>query len=65
MDRRLERITLTLQGRKAYERLVPTMLDVETDLIKKLGQANSEALEKGLAALEDIFIDQAKIKKAG
>ena len=57
-DRRLERITLTAQGQKAYDRLVPMMQRVENEMISRLGKENSEALFKGLAALEALYLEE-------
>ncbi|MDF2367729.1 MarR family winged helix-turn-helix transcriptional regulator [Sneathiella sp.] len=67
-DRRLERITLTAQGEKAYENLVPKMQGIENELIARLGKQNSEALFKGLAALEKLYLDKetaSRSQKAG
>ncbi|MZR29871.1 MarR family transcriptional regulator [Sneathiella litorea] len=57
-DRRLERISLTEQGKRAYESLVPKMQRVESELISSLGKENSEALFKGLTALEELYLDE-------
>jgi len=62
-DRRYERITLSSAGRKAYKKLVPKMLDVEAELIAKLGKTNSDALEKGLRALEQLFVEPMQSEK--
>tara|TARA_R100000005_G_scaffold94043_2_gene70970 strand:+ start:2286 stop:2594 length:309 start_codon:yes stop_codon:yes gene_type:complete len=56
-DRRLERISLTQQGRRAYDKLVPMMQAEEAKLMARLGAENSEALQKGLAALEEIYLE--------
>jgi len=56
-DRRLERITLTESGRKAYVKLVPMMLKVEGEMIARLGKMNSEALFMGLEALEALYLE--------
>jgi DNA-binding MarR family transcriptional regulator len=67
-DRRLERITLTKQGQKAYENLVPKMQRIEQEMISRLGKENSEALFKGLAALEELYLDKetaSRSRRAG
>ena len=56
-DRRLERISLTQQGRRAYDKLVPMMQAEEAKLMARLGAENSKALQKGLAALEEIYLE--------
>jgi DNA-binding MarR family transcriptional regulator len=63
-DRRLERITLTEQGQKAYESLVPKMQQVENELIDRLGEENSSALFKGLAALEELYLDKETARRS-
>ena len=67
-DRRLERITLTALGQTAYETLVPKMQRIENELIARLGAENSAALFKGLAALEELYLDKetaSRSRKAG
>jgi DNA-binding MarR family transcriptional regulator len=64
-DRRIEKINLTSVGKQAYDRLVPLMLKVETDVIARLGEANSKALEQGLDALEALFLDPGESRKTG
>lgn len=64
-DRRIEKINLTSLGKQAYDRLVPLMLKVETDVIARLGEANSKALEQGLDALEALFLDPGESRKTG
>lgn len=67
-DRRLERITLTATGKRAYEKLVPKMQQIEKEMIARLGKENSAALFKGLAALEELYLDRetaARARKAG
>ncbi|MEH6524778.1 MAG: MarR family transcriptional regulator [Sneathiella sp.] len=61
-DRRLEHIALTTFGQQAYEKLVPKMLKIETDMIAKLGDANFAALKQGLDALESLFADEAMVQ---
>ncbi|WP_373088612.1 MarR family transcriptional regulator [Sneathiella sp.] len=64
-DRRLEQITLTERGRAAYDRLVPMMMTVETEILAKLGPKNAAALQQGLAALEALYLDPADRRNAG
>ncbi|MEH6478025.1 MAG: MarR family transcriptional regulator, partial [Sneathiella sp.] len=58
-DRRLEHLTLTAAGHQAYEKLVPKMLKVETDMIARLGESDCAALKQGLDALENLFANEA------
>lgn len=55
-DRRVEKISLTPEGRAQYQRLVPEILKIESDLISSLGDTDSKALMQGLAALEKLLI---------
>ncbi|WP_334130111.1 MarR family winged helix-turn-helix transcriptional regulator [Sneathiella sp.] len=56
-DRRVERISLLPQGRKVYEKLVPMMQAEEAKLMARLGPEKSAALQEGLAALEEIYLE--------
>ena len=58
-DRRLEHLSLTAVGQQAYEKLVPKMLKIETDMIARLGESDCAALKQGLDALESLFADEA------
>jgi DNA-binding MarR family transcriptional regulator len=58
-DRRQEHLALTPIGQQAYEKLVPQMLQIETDMVAKLGETNFAALKQGLDALESLFADEA------
>lgn len=64
-DRRIERITLTEPGRKAYERLVPMMLKAEEEILSRLGKSNADALCQGLEALEELFVEPLDEKRRG
>lgn len=62
-DRRLEHISLTKAGWQAYDKLVPTMLKNEAEMIDKLGASDSAALQQGLAALENLLLNQSNFQK--
>ena len=53
----MERISLLPQGRKVYEKLVPMMQAEEAKLMARLGPEKSAALQEGLAALEEIYLE--------
>ncbi|MEX0583206.1 MAG: MarR family transcriptional regulator [Sneathiella sp.] len=55
-DRRIDNLSLTPQGKKAYCRLVPLMMENEQEMTRRLGKANHNALRKGLEALERLYI---------
>lgn len=63
-DRRLEQISLTSQGQRVYRDLVPKMQRVENELIARLGKENSAALFKGLAALEELYLDKETVSRS-
>lgn len=56
-DRRVEWISLLPQGRRVYNKLVPLMQAEEAKLMARLGPEKSAALQEGLAALEEIYLE--------
>lgn len=56
-DRRVERLTLTREGRRRYEELVALALAFERDLDNLVGPEGRDSLERGLAALEELSAD--------
>ena len=56
-DRRVERLTLTREGRRRYEELVVLALAFERELDDLVGPAGRDSLERGLAALEELSVD--------
>ncbi|MFI0846097.1 MarR family winged helix-turn-helix transcriptional regulator [Mesorhizobium sp. IMUNJ 23232] len=57
-DRREEFLTLTRQGRRAYEEIVPDLTGFEDRLKKELGAAASGQLLSALARLEAVLLDR-------
>ncbi|SEB82046.1 DNA-binding transcriptional regulator, MarR family [Nitratireductor aquibiodomus] len=51
-DRRVERLTLSKTGQKAYEDMVPVARSFETGLLERMTPEERAALLAGLAALE-------------
>lgn len=54
-DRRIERLTLTRAGLRAYGELVPLARAFEAGLVERLAPGEREALLTGLAAMEGIL----------
>jgi DNA-binding MarR family transcriptional regulator len=55
VDRREELLTLTLEGRRAYDAVVPGMLAGESDLLAALGMAQSKSVLAALDRLETVL----------
>lgn len=51
-DRRIEHLTLTAEGLRAYRDMVPIAKAFEASLLQRLSEADQAAVAKGLAALE-------------
>ncbi|EKF17616.1 MarR family winged helix-turn-helix transcriptional regulator [Nitratireductor pacificus] len=51
-DRRVERLSLSKVGQKAYEDMVPVARAFEAEMLERMSAAEREALLAGLAALE-------------
>jgi DNA-binding MarR family transcriptional regulator len=51
-DRREEALSLTTQGRKTYDRIVPDMKAFEAGLARRLGREGMATIERALALLE-------------
>lgn len=51
-DRRVERLSLSKVGQKAYEDMVPVARAFEAEMLERMNAAEREALLAGLAALE-------------
>ena len=58
-DRRVERLSLSRVGQKAYEDMVPVARAFEAQLLERMKAAEREALLTGLAALERATLDDA------
>lgn len=54
-DRRIERLELTREGRRAYEKIARAAVAYELELAEALGEEGLRALENGLAAVERGF----------
>lgn len=59
MDRRIEHLELTMTGARIYRELVQIAASFEADLINDLGDRSSQALDRGLSAIADRYIDQS------
>jgi len=55
IDRRIEHIELTREGRTHYRDLVSLARSYEAKLVATLGQAGAEQLESGIASIENRF----------
>ena len=54
-DGRIERLSLTRKGERAYADVVPVILETEKRLIQTLGQHEANALFEGLEKLEKLL----------
>ena len=59
-DRREAFLTLTRQGRRAYEEIVPDLIGFEDRLKKELGAAAAGQLLSALARLEAVLLDAGR-----
>ena len=55
-DRRIEILTLTRTGERAYRDLVQVAAKFEADLLAELGKNAGRALDTGLAAIADRYV---------
>lgn len=55
-DRRVEHLTLSRTGEATYRTLVPLAVTFEAELLARLSQADREAVQRGLQALEKAML---------
>ncbi|MEO1200727.1 MAG: MarR family transcriptional regulator [Pseudomonadota bacterium] len=60
-DRRIEHLSLTSAGARAYNGLVPKVLSEEEALLAQLGAEDRAALNQGLRALETVLVEHGEV----